>query len=142
MKIDLSDPFKIIQNLVLVSCNAEVLLSEITPINKKEDLSSIPRECGVYFIYSRPSKEVTWELRYIGQVGSRVTLRQRVSQHLFDHPTSKTNSQSYYILEQTDKFGATYRVVTPESARLLVEAICIENLAPPDNEKGRRREKI
>ena len=141
MTIDLANAYEQVRTAVLTHCKLDDLLSQVVPVETRTDLQCVPIASGVYFIFSRPSETEQWELRYVGQIGSRVTLRQRLSQHLFDHPTSRTNSQFYYISEQTDRFGVAYRIVTPEPARLLVEALCIELLDPPDNEKGKKREK-
>ena len=141
MKIDLTIAYEQVKSAVLSCCKLDDLLLEIVPVGARADLECVPRASGVYFIFSRPSQTDHWDLRYIGQIGFHVTLRQRLRQHLFDHPSSRTNSQFYYITEQTDQFGVAYREVTPEPARLLVEALCIELLDPPDNEKGKKREK-
>jgi hypothetical protein len=142
LKIDLGDAYDRVRKAVEAHCALDTLLSQVVRVNAPADLSRVPRTAGVYFIFSRLSDTVPWRLRYIGQIGTRVTLRERLKQHLFKPPSFKTHSQRYYITEQSDQFGVTYREVTPVPARLLVEAICIAFHDPPDNDKGRKREKV
>ncbi len=142
MKIELTDAYKTVSDAVHLRCALDDLVAQAVRVQSPTDLNCVPCKAGVYFIFSRSSDIAKWELRYIGQIGTAVKLRERLRQHLFRPRSSKTHSQRYCITEQSDQFGVAYREVVPVPARLLVEAICIALHNPPDNDKGRKREKL
>lgn len=142
MTIDLTNAYEQVRTVVLNQCKLDDLLAEVVPVRVTTDIRCVPSKAsGVYFIFRRATDSQPWSLRYIGQVGSAVSIRRRLREHLFSSPSSPTNSQSYFITSQSDQFGIAYRVVTPDPARLLVEALCIYHLDPPDNQKGKKRER-
>ena len=142
MPIDLTNAYEQVKTAVLTHCALDDLLREVVPVRASEDVCCVPPNVsGVYFIFRRPADTEKWRLCYIGQVGLAVTIRRRLREHLFSQASSPTNSKSYCITTQTDQFGVAYRIITPDAARLLVEALCIQLLDPPDNQKGKRRER-
>ena len=89
---------------------------------------------GVYFIFRKlavTSHEQDWNLRYIGVQKS---VRQRLREHLYYAPNTKTRNKAYQITEQTEfKYAVKYVLIEPCSLREYIEHILIEQMDPSDN---------
>ncbi|WP_405157932.1 hypothetical protein [Paenibacillus sp. FSL H8-0283] len=94
----------------------------------------VPCKCGVYFIYRQKAltfDDDSWTLQYIGVHKS---VRQRLSEHLFYTPDSKTNHKAYQINKQSEyMYAVKYILIEPCSLREYIERILIEQMDPPDN---------